>query len=77
VLDLSWDATEDTLDDIDEEVEIGGWDCVATVDALIYVPTQKVVSLDIVSVDLKQDNYRDMDGIPLELLYDSPQFNEQ
>lgn len=73
-VDLSWDGT--VGDDVpDDEIEFEGWTVVAEVAAIIDVRTQSVVSLDVIRVDLEQDNWQGMDGIPLELLYDSPMFN--
>jgi hypothetical protein len=73
-VDLSWDGEVED-DELEDDIEIDGWDLVAEVAALIDVRTQTVKSLNMVNVSLGQDNWQDMDGIPLELLYDSPMFN--
>jgi len=75
LVDLSWtDEDYDVPDDAPDDIEIEGWDVVAEMVAHIHVPTQTVRRFLVTRVDLKQDNYQNMDGIPLELLYDSPQF---
>lgn len=74
--DLSW--TEDDYEmpeDAPEDVDVAGWTIVAEVVAHIHVPTQSVRRLNIERVDLKQSNYTNMDGIPVELLHDSPRFS--
>lgn len=77
-VDLSWDGSvpENVTSKMGYEgVEVEGWTVVAEVSALIDVQTQTVKSLDMINVSLEQDNWQDMDGIPIELLYDSPMFN--
>lgn len=76
VMDLSYENETMELPD-DEDVVVEGVDVVAEVSAIIHVPTQTVVTMEIGVVDYKQDNYRGMEGIPLELLYDSPLFNQR
>jgi hypothetical protein len=73
-MDLSWD--KQAVDEVmGEEIEMTGMEIVAEVSALIDVRTQSVVSFTMINVSLAQDNWQDMDGIPVELLYDSPMFN--
>lgn len=73
-MDLSWDE-QAVGEAMGEEIEMAGMEIVAEVSALIDVRTQSVVSFKMINVSLAQDNWQDMDGIPVELLYDSPMFN--
>jgi len=76
LVDLSWtDEDYETPEDAPEDVDVAGWTIVAEVVAHIHVPTQTVRRLLITRCDLKQSNYANMDGIPVELLHDSPRFS--
>lgn len=76
LVDLSWtDDDYETPEDAPDDVDIEGWTIVAEVVAHIHVPTQTVRRFLITRCDLKQSNYTNMDGIPVELLHDSPQFS--
>jgi len=74
VVDFSTD--DEVLSDTDEEITVDGWNVVATVTAKIDIVTQSVVSIHIDSVDFNQDQHRGLDGLPIEVLEDSPQFNK-
>jgi hypothetical protein len=65
-IDLSWDAIG--ADD-DSVPTIAGKDCYVYVDAQIHVPTDSVVAMDVVGVELG-DNEQ-YDSLPLDALYDS------
>lgn len=76
LVDLSWtDEDYDLPDDAPDDIDVEGWTIVAEVVAHIHVPTQTARRFTVVRCDLKQSNYTQMDGIPVELLHDSPQFS--
>lgn len=74
-VDLSWHGTvEGAEGQPPDKVELEGWNVVAEVVAVIDVKKQMVTQFTVVNVSLAQDNWRNMDGIPVEILHDSPQF---
>lgn len=76
LVDLSWtDDDYEVPEDAPDDVDVAGWTIVAEMVAHIHVPTQTVRRLIVVRCDLKQSNYANMDGIPVELLHDSPRFS--